>query len=142
MITMKMRARLDPSFAPKVDLAASSRVKQAAIFVEGIAIQLCSRGGGSASGPQIKAQQYYYGPPKNDWVRASPEGQPPYAQTTGLKTSIRHEMVGLLSAIIGPTVFYGKYLEYGTKRMAARPFMRPALQKAIAAIPQFFRSLI
>ena len=35
---------------------------------------------------------------------------------------------GSAAVVIGPTkpFFYGKFLEYGTARMAPRPFMRPA----------------
>jgi HK97 gp10 family phage protein len=33
-----------------------------------------------------------------------------------------------LSAIWGTALNYGKYLEFGTSRMAARPWMRPTLQ--------------
>lgn len=34
------------------------------------------------------------------------------------------------SVIVGPTVFYGKFVEDGTEKMEARPFMVPALRKA------------
>lgn len=33
-----------------------------------------------------------------------------------------------LSATIGPTTYYAPFLEYGTSRMTARPFMHPALE--------------
>lgn len=33
-----------------------------------------------------------------------------------------------LSATIGPTTYYAPFLEFGTRRMAARPFMGPALE--------------
>lgn len=35
-----------------------------------------------------------------------------------------------LAAIIGTNVEYAPYLEFGTSRMAARPFLRPALGAA------------
>ena len=34
-----------------------------------------------------------------------------------------------LGASIGPSTEYSAYLEFGTSRMAARPYMRPALEK-------------
>lgn len=34
--------------------------------------------------------------------------------------------VGVLQAIIGPTVNYAPYVEYGTSRMAPQAFMNPA----------------
>ena len=36
---------------------------------------------------------------------------------------------GTASATIGPTASYGIYLEHGTRRMAPRPYMGPALDK-------------
>ena len=36
---------------------------------------------------------------------------------------------GGLTAEIGPTVHYAIYNEYGTRRMAPRPFMGPALER-------------
>jgi HK97 gp10 family phage protein len=41
---------------------------------------------------------------------------------------------GGLTGIIGPSVLYGKFVEFGTRRMGARPFMRPA---AAAVLPGF-----
>ena len=38
-----------------------------------------------------------------------------------------------LEARIGPTTLYAPYLEFGTARMEARPFMRPALEQERAA---------
>lgn len=33
-----------------------------------------------------------------------------------------------LTALVGPSVDYGKFVEFGTRRMAARPFLIPALE--------------
>lgn len=41
---------------------------------------------------------------------------------------------GGLRGIVGPSVGYGRYVELGTRRMGARPFMRPAAE---AVLPQF-----
>ena len=41
---------------------------------------------------------------------------------------------GGLRGIVGPSVFYGKFIEFGTRRMGARPFMRPAAE---AVLPGF-----
>jgi HK97 gp10 family phage protein len=38
---------------------------------------------------------------------------------------------GGLRAVIGPSVDYGKYVEFGTRRMAARPYMRPAFERTV-----------
>ncbi len=42
----------------------------------------------------------------------------------------------LASATIGPTTSYAPYLEYGTRRMPARPFMGPAADRHIPALAQ------
>lgn len=41
---------------------------------------------------------------------------------------------GGLRGIVGPSVLYGKFVEFGTRRMGARPFMRPAAE---AQMPKF-----
>lgn len=41
---------------------------------------------------------------------------------------------GGLTGIVGPSVEYGKFVEFGTRRMGARPFMRPAAE---AVLPGF-----
>lgn len=41
---------------------------------------------------------------------------------------------GGLTGKVGPSVFYGKFVEFGTRRMGARPFMRPAAE---AVLPRF-----
>jgi HK97 gp10 family phage protein len=41
---------------------------------------------------------------------------------------------GGLRAVIGPSVDYGQWVEFGTRHMAARPYMRPA---AALILPKF-----
>ena len=70
--------------------------------------------------------------PRGGRKYASPStpGEPPHVRLGALRASIGHALVQegpLPSAIAGPTEKYGKWLEYGTRKMAARPFMRPAL---------------
>lgn len=52
---------------------------------------------------------------------------------------------GGLRGIVGPSVLYGKFVEFGTRRMGARPYMRPAaerqLPKFTAAIKAALRGL-
>lgn len=38
---------------------------------------------------------------------------------------------GGLTALVGPSVLYGKFVEFGTRHMAARPFMRPAAEQVL-----------
>jgi HK97 gp10 family phage protein len=55
--------------------------------------------------------------------------------TGRLRSSITHEVGGDsegIAARVGTNVEYAPHLEYGTSRMKARPFLRPALQAAIS----------
>lgn len=45
---------------------------------------------------------------------------------------------GGLTGIVGPSVLYGKFVEFGTRRMGARPYMRPAAE---AVLPRFVASV-
>jgi len=48
-----------------------------------------------------------------------------------VKSGIRKNQVGVRYIEVGPSkeVFYGRYLELGTTKMRARPFMDPALEE-------------
>lgn len=70
--------------------------------------------------------------------QASAPGQAPQTDTGRLANSIFFDKVGDLSAVVGSSVIYALYLEYGTTRMAARPFFRPAVEKMK---PKFRRRL-
>ena len=36
-----------------------------------------------------------------------------------------------LTGIVGPSVLYGKFVEFGTRHMGARPYMRPAAEQVL-----------
>jgi HK97 gp10 family phage protein len=61
--------------------------------------------------------------------QASAPGQPPAIDTGNLINSIRVEDVTPTEATLGVGAEYGEYLEFGTSRMAARPFLRPAMDE-------------
>ncbi len=48
--------------------------------------------------------------------------------TGNLKNSIQTTMENDLTAIVGTHVEYAPYVEYGTHRMAARPYLGPAAE--------------
>ena len=56
-------------------------------------------------------------------------------RTATLQRSI-HTVIsaGGLTATVGPSVDYGAYVEFGTRHMGARPYMRPAAE---AVYPRF-----
>jgi len=57
-------------------------------------------------------------------------GNPPAVQTGHLKRSITWERAGRYTRRVGTNLPYGLYLELGTKKMLARPFLRPAMEKS------------
>lgn len=63
--------------------------------------------------------------------RASAPGQPPAPDTAYLRNSIGYELTTETTSEVGTPVEYAQPLEFGTTRIAPRPFMRPSY--AIAA---------
>lgn len=61
----------------------------------------------------------------------SDPGQPPNADTRHLDTNIETRLVDSYNPKVTVTshAAYSAWLEYGTENMAARPFMRPALER-------------
>ncbi|MBQ7257775.1 MAG: hypothetical protein IJS60_08795 [Abditibacteriota bacterium] len=62
--------------------------------------------------------------------RSSAPGEPPAVQTDNLRSSFVMEKDGN-SYIIGTAVEYAKYLEFGTKKMAPRPYVKPSINKLV-----------
>lgn len=58
--------------------------------------------------------------------------------TGTLRRSIHTTKPTEMSRAIGPSVEYGKYVEWGTHRMAARPYMTPAAE---AERPRFVEAM-
>lgn len=59
---------------------------------------------------------------------ASSPGHAPNVDTGTLRASIKQQPAGHLTYRISDGVEYGVHLEYGTSRMAARPFMTPVFE--------------
>lgn len=95
---------------------------------------------------------------KKDPDRASKPGQPPFNHA-GFKKSIRFEVsyVGYWEAVIGPEAGnlgkLGNVLEFGGKSVpvrhspvphpiAARPFMRPALERSKPRLAGYFANIV
>jgi HK97 gp10 family phage protein len=71
----------------------------------------------------------------------------PNVDTGNLRASITHELTeemggNVNGALIGTPdrVFYAPYLEFGTKRNRAYPFLIPALREAVLRIKAFFEA--
>lgn len=78
--------------------------------------------------------------------RASAPGEPP-AIDTGLLANTIGVMSGLgdtqgMSAIVFVNADYGMHLEFGTRHMAPRPFLRPAFDRAEPGFEAGVRSLL
>lgn len=58
--------------------------------------------------------------------------------TGALRTSIGVEMTGPLSAEVATAMDYAEYVEYGTSKMGAQPYMTPAAE---AVRPGFERAM-
>ena len=78
---------------------------------------------------KVKESLAIAGPTKTSpGTPASLPGEPPRRRTGRLARSITHEVTPT-TARVGTNVKYGKYLETGTSKMAARPYLRPAVIK-------------
>lgn len=69
---------------------------------------------------------------------ASREGESPAVQTGHLRRSLTHYRVDKGKQRLGTGVEYGLYLELGTNKMKARPWLRPALQRAAISFRQLW----
>src|SRR5690625_809377 len=65
--------------------------------------------------------------PRRTHVASAP-GQPPNTDTGRLAGSIRAVMSGTPTAYVDALADYAVHLEFGTRNMAARPFMTPAVE--------------
>ena len=125
----------------KTESLSGKRLVAAGLLVEREARRLLSVGGGTAEPPAVKEGVYFYGEPLMRWVNASKAGEPPRTQTGDLKNSIAVERIFKTIVIVGPSLFYGKFMEFGTRFIRPRPFMRPALRNMKRKFPQLFRRL-
>ena len=71
-----------------------------------------------------------------DGSRASAPGEYPMSDTGRLANNVVANLPtsGNLSAEVGTNIQYGRYLEFGTSRMAARPWLLPSFNKAKAGV--------
>jgi len=74
----------------------------------------------------------------NNYHQASAPGQSPAIDYGVLANSIQHEFPKALQGVVYTDVFYGPILEFGSIKMAERPFMRPGAQ---AVWPRFLQAM-
>lgn len=68
----------------------------------------------------------------------SKPGEPPNRDTGVLQANIEAQLVKPLVAEVSSNAPYSAPLEFGSSKMAARPFMRPARDKKAPKIQQLF----
>ena len=67
--------------------------------------------------------------------------------TGTLRASIGIDVLGdgraaAMSAVIGPSVHYGPYLEFGTRRMPPQPYMGPAADRVLPAFEEAMAQIV
>jgi HK97 gp10 family phage protein len=73
---------------------------------------------------------------------ASQPGDPPNVDTGFLRGSVDVEAMGETQAMVGVGAEYGLYLEYGTSKMAARPFLTPAAKRHVATFVEACKRML
>jgi len=63
----------------------------------------------------------------------SAPGEAPHKQTGHLRRSVTREVIGLAGRV-GTNLNYGRWLELGTRLVAARPWLRPSLAAVLGQI--------
>jgi hypothetical protein len=79
---------------------------------------------------------------RNMTVSPSSPGEFPGVDTGTLKNSIHVEPAGLGKRNLVDGTLYGHFLEFGTSRMAARPFFTPTAHYLIKIAPDFFKGFL
>lgn len=128
-----MAGRLDwrgPQAQEKIRAEMGRRLAACAILVATRAKRLLSVAGtikaGQGRDAKGRSKRAYGSNP-------SAPGEPPHKQTGRLRASVAFEVVGLV-ARVGTNVRYGRWLELGTRLVAARPWLRRALAECRSAI--------
>ena len=115
-----------------LDGAVNKAVVRTANQVRGEAIKMISR--------EISSGRVYVR--GNVTHTASAEGDAPNTDTGNLVSKIAVENPRRGTSFVGTSVEYGKHLEFGTKKMAARPWLRPAMEKNEAKLTESITNAI
>jgi len=136
-------------------LQKNARVKvlKAAVVTEA-AIKLSMRAGGRTASGQLAGEEYTTQTGKTRKRRVDPmtgakakkvgsyrskPGEVPRVQTGTLRRSYTHEVHPVLPiSRVGTNLKYAKVLEWGSRNMAPRPHVRPALKKLMPVYKKLF----
>ena len=109
-----------------IDGAVNKAIVRTANQVRGEAIKMISR--------EISSGRVYVR--GNVIHTASAAGESPNTDTGNLVSKIAVENPRRGTSFVGTSVEYGKYLEFGTSKMAARPWLRPAMERNEAKLTE------
>lgn len=111
-----------------IEQTASKRMLEA---VQAVRTQTLETLSGNRSG------RTYRVPGTSRYYTASAPGQPPAQATGQLRQSVKTAIEGegrKIIGMVGTDLPYGKMLEFGTRKMAARPWLRPSWEKSLDKI--------
>ena len=97
-----------------------------------VALDVRSEAQRSMRGP--KSGRTYRVPGTKRTYKASAPGEAPARRFGTLNDSIQVEFISKCHRRVGTNLDYAKSLELGTKKMAARPYLRPALDRAVSKV--------
>mgnify|MGYP003109191431 CR=1 FL=1 len=127
--------KLNRTLNKEVVHGAKGRMQSSVQLVRKTAVESIQRG--------VKTGETYkkYNPKRTH--TASAAGQPPATDTgflvQNITTDVRSQGTKVIGEIIASTP-YAKALEFGTRKMAARPYLNPALRKNKKKIQRKFRN--
>jgi HK97 gp10 family phage protein len=127
---MPIKVSIDPSRGrAEIQGAASKLIRKITLDVEGTIKRSMA---GSKSGKQYArgAALTKAGKPvkRRRYHRASAPGESPAVDTGNLINSIRSQFPTPLKGVLNIGAAYASFLEFGTRKMAARPYVRPAIK--------------
>lgn len=126
-----------PQMQAKVEAETKRRLKASGIVVQNHAKELVSiEGAGGSRAKRNAAGQFIKGSGSAKLrygENPSSPGDPPHKQTGRLIGSIASEVSDFVCRV-GTNLPYGRFLELSTTKMAARPWLRRALNERLDAI--------
>ena len=130
-----------PEALKAIDGAVAQRMFEAVNLVRNEAVLTRSRPGkGRIYENYIyedEAGNMKFGRARNVPHRASAPGDPPAVDTGRLRQSVRYEIAGNVG-LVGTDLDYGKKLQFGTRKVAARPWLDVAFREAADRVREIF----
>ena len=130
-----------PEAVKAIDGAIEQRMFEAVNLVRNEAVLTLSRPGkGRIYENYIyedEAGNMKFGRKRNVPHRASAPGDPPAVDTGRLRQSVRYEIAPAVG-LVGTDLDYGKKLQFGTRKVAARPWLDVAFREAADRVKAIF----